>query len=129
MNVHPPQLTLNFLPKADFRIFCFELETFLNKHVKTCSPFFQKNNFEQKCKVFCFHRKSQPIFNQALKLNSHHPHTFTSLLQQAIKQNCHALHDCDSVKNMLLNIQMVFKCVIAWNRMIRVHVKLVTCLN
>ena len=42
--------------------FYFELETLLNKLVKLCSYFFQKNNFEQKCKVFCFHQKKSICF-------------------------------------------------------------------
>ena len=50
------------LPKTDFIIFYFELETLLNQVVKLCSSFFQKNNFEQKCRVFYFHQKSQLIF-------------------------------------------------------------------
>ena len=51
------------LPKANFKIFYFELETLLNKLVKLrSSSFFQKNNFEQKCRVFYFHQKSQSIF-------------------------------------------------------------------
>ena len=50
------------LLKADFRIFYFELEALLNKLVKLRSYFFQKNNFEQKCRVFYFHQKGQPIF-------------------------------------------------------------------
>ena len=45
-----------FVTKADFRIFCFELETVLNKLVKLCSSFFQKNDFEQNS-VFCFIKK------------------------------------------------------------------------
>ena len=53
------------LLKAEVRIICFELETLLNKLVKLCNCFFQKNNFEQKCKVFYFHKKSQPIFQEA----------------------------------------------------------------
>ena len=36
-----------------------------------------------------------------LKLNSNHPNTFTSLLQQTLKHNQHASNNCDSVKNML----------------------------
>ena len=40
------------LLKADFRIFCFELEILLNELVKVCSYIFQKNKFEQKCRVF-----------------------------------------------------------------------------
>ena len=50
------------LLKADFRICYFESETLLNKLVKLCSYFFQKNNFDQKWRVFYFHQKSQPIF-------------------------------------------------------------------
>ena len=36
-----------------------------------------------------------------LKLNSYHPHKFTSPLQQTLKQNNRASHNCYSVKNML----------------------------
>ena len=50
------------LLKAEFRIFHFELETLLDKLVKLGSYFFQNNDFDQKCKVFYFHPKSQPIF-------------------------------------------------------------------
>ena len=49
------------LLKADFIIFYFELKTLPNKLVKLCNNFFQKNNFEQKCRVLYFHQKSQPI--------------------------------------------------------------------
>ena len=34
-------------------------------------------------------------------MNSHYPYTFTSLLQQTLKQNHRALHNCYSAKNML----------------------------
>ena len=47
------------LPKADFY---FELETLLNKLVKLCRSFFQKNNFERKRRASYFYQKSQPIF-------------------------------------------------------------------
>ena len=59
-----PSDTINLrclLLKADFRIFHFELETVLNALVQLSSYFFQKNNFEQKCRVFYFHQKSQSI--------------------------------------------------------------------
>ena len=49
-----PSNIINFrclLPKADFRIFYFQLQTLLNRLVKLCSSFIQKNNFEQKCSV------------------------------------------------------------------------------
>ena len=47
------------LPKADFRIFYFELKTLLNKLVILCSSFFfQKNDFEQKCRVLFSSKKS-----------------------------------------------------------------------
>ena len=36
-----------------------------------------------------------------LKLNSYHPHTFTLALQNTVKQNHCASHNCYSVKNML----------------------------
>ena len=55
-----------FLLKADFTIFYFELKTLLNKILKLCSYFFQKNNFEQKSRVIYFHQKSQPFFQHAL---------------------------------------------------------------
>ena len=41
------------------------------------------------------------LFNFLLKLNSHHSYTFTSPLQQTLKQDHHALHNCYSVINML----------------------------
>ena len=41
------------------------------------------------------------VFSFLLKLNSHHPHTFTSALQQTLKQNHGALHNCNSAKTML----------------------------
>ena len=41
------------------------------------------------------------VFSFLLKLNSHHPHTFTSALQQTLKQNHGASHNCNSVKTML----------------------------
>ena len=36
-----------------------------------------------------------------LKLNSHHPDTFASPLQQTLNQNYRASHNCYSVKNMV----------------------------
>ena len=36
-----------------------------------------------------------------LKLNSHQPYTFTSPLQQTLKQKHRALQNCYDVKNML----------------------------
>ena len=60
-----PSNIINFkclLPKGDFRIFYLALETLVNKLVKRSGPFFRKNYFEQKYKVFYFHQKSQPIF-------------------------------------------------------------------
>ena len=50
------------LLKADFRICYFELEALLNKLVKLYNYSSQKNNFDQKCRVFYFHQKGQPIF-------------------------------------------------------------------
>ena len=41
------------------------------------------------------------LFSLLLKLKSYHPHTFTSPLQQTLKQNYRASHNCCSVKNML----------------------------
>ena len=41
------------------------------------------------------------FFSFLLKLNSHHLYTFTSLLQQTLKQNQCASHNCYSVKNIL----------------------------
>ena len=41
------------------------------------------------------------FFSFLLKLNSHHPNTFTSPLQQTLKQNQRASSNCYSVKNML----------------------------
>ena len=43
-------------------MFYFELETLLNELVKLCSSFSQKNDFEQKCRVFYFLQKCQAIF-------------------------------------------------------------------
>ena len=43
----------------------------------------------------------QGFFSFLLKLNSHHPCTFTSPLQQTLKQNQRASHNSYSVKNML----------------------------
>ena len=40
-------------------------------------------------------------FSFLLKLDSYHSHTFTSPLQQPMKQNHRALHNCHSLKNML----------------------------
>ena len=70
------------------------------------------------------------LFSFLLKLNSPHPYTFTSPLQQKLKQNHRASHNCYSVKKHVkaLSIQMAFKQVIAWNRMIRGRVNLVICL-
>ena len=47
------------------------------------------------------------FFSFLLKLNSHHPNTFTSPLQQTLKQNQRASNYCYSVKNMLK--PLVFK--------------------
>ena len=52
------------LLKGDFRDFYFELETLLDKLVKVFSHFFQKNNFEQKCRVFYFHQKLNLFSNR-----------------------------------------------------------------
>ena len=41
------------------------------------------------------------LFSFLLKMNSHHPYTFTSPLQQTLKQNHCASHNCCSVKNTL----------------------------
>ena len=41
------------------------------------------------------------LFSFLLKLNSHHPFTFTSPLQYALKQNYHVSHNCYRVKNIL----------------------------
>ena len=50
---------------------------------------------------WCLMLMMRILFSFLLKLNSHHTYTFTSPLQQTLKQNHHALHDCYSVKNML----------------------------
>ena len=50
-------------------------------------------------------------------LNSHHPCTFTSPLQQILQHSHRTSRNCYSVET--LSIQMVFKPVIAWNRMFR----------
>ena len=42
------------------------------------------------------------LFSILLKLNSHHPYTSTSPLQQILKQNNHAFHNYYSVKNKKL---------------------------
>ena len=68
MNVHPTKLILDVCyQKQILEFFYFQLETLLNKLVKLCSSFFQKNYFEQKCRVFSFHQKNQPILKQALQ--------------------------------------------------------------
>ena len=41
------------------------------------------------------------LFSFLLKLNSHRPYTFTSPLQQTLKQNLRAWHNFCSAKNML----------------------------
>ena len=41
------------------------------------------------------------FFSFLLKLNSNHPYTFTSPLQQTLKENQRASNNCYSVKNML----------------------------
>ena len=41
------------------------------------------------------------FFSFHLKLNSNHPYTFTSPLQQTLKENQRASQNCYSVKNML----------------------------
>ena len=41
------------------------------------------------------------LFSFLLKLNSHHPYTFTSRLKQTLKQNHQSLQNCNSFKNML----------------------------
>ena len=41
------------------------------------------------------------LFKFLLKLNSYHPHTFTSPLQHALKQIHRASHNCYCVKNLL----------------------------
>ena len=61
MNVHQTNNFGCLLLEADFTTFYFELGTLLNKLVNLCSYFFQKNYFKQKCRVFYFHQKSQPI--------------------------------------------------------------------
>ena len=55
-----PSDIINFRCLLEF--FYFELEALLNKLVELCIFFFQKNSFEQKCRVFYFHQKSQSIF-------------------------------------------------------------------
>ena len=44
------------------------------------------------------------FFNFLLKLNSHHPNTFISPLQQTLKQNQQASNNCYNVKNMLKRV-------------------------
>ena len=41
------------------------------------------------------------FFSFLVKLNSHHPYTLTSPVQQTLKQNQRASHNCYSVKKML----------------------------
>ena len=76
-----------------------------------------------------FSQKKSTYFQSGPEAEFTSPSYLHITLATGNKAELPALHDCDGVKNMLLNIQMAFKCVIAWNRMIRVHVKLVTCLN
>ena len=57
------------LPKVDFRIFCFELETLLSMLVKLCSSFFEKNDFEQECSVLFSSKKSTYFLIGPLYLN------------------------------------------------------------
>ena len=64
-----------------------------------------------------------------LKLNSHHTCAFTSPLQQTLKQN-HISQLLQCYKYVeTLSILMVFKPIIAWNRMLKGHVNLVICLR
>ena len=64
-------------------------------------------------------------------LNLHYPYTFTSPLQKTLNQNQRASHSFYSVKDIskTLSIQLAFKWVFAWNRVIRGHVCLLICLN
>ena len=60
-----PSDIINFrcsLLKSNFRIFYFGFQTILNKLVKLSNSFFQKNTFEQKCRVFYFRQKNQYVF-------------------------------------------------------------------
>ena len=49
------------------------------------------------------------FFSFLLKLNWHHPYTFTSPLQQTLKQNQRASHNCYSVKKTCLNMLRAFE--------------------
>ena len=63
------------------------------------------------------------LFSFLLKLNSHHPHTFTSLVEKGMKQNHRASHNYHCVRIQVL----AFKWLL--NGMIRGHVNLVVYLN
>ena len=55
------RLILNVCYQRILEVFSFELGSFLNKFVKVCSSFYQKNYFEQKFKVLYIHLKNEPI--------------------------------------------------------------------
>ena len=68
-------------------------------------------------------------FSFLLRLNLYHPHTFTSPLQQTLKQNHSASHNWQCQKHVeILSIQIAFKWAIAWTRRIRGYVNPVICL-
>ena len=62
-------------------------------------------------------------FSFLLKLNSHRPYTFTSPVQETLKQNHRASHNCHCVRTHVL----AFKWPL--HGMIRSNVNLVICLN
>ena len=62
-------------------------------------------------------------FSFLLRLNLYHSHTFTSPLQQTLKQNHPASHNWQCQKHVeILSIQIAFKWAIAWTRRIRGYV-------
>ena len=65
MNVYPTLLISDVcFQKQILEFFYFESEALLSKLVKLCSYFFQKNNFEQKFRMFYFHQKVNLFSNR-----------------------------------------------------------------
>ena len=56
-----------FLPKTDFSIFYFELETLPDKLVKLCSPFFRKITLNKNAECFIFIQKVKLFSNRPWK--------------------------------------------------------------
>ena len=70
------------------------------------------------------------LFSFLLKRNSHHPYTFTAPLQQTLKQNHRASHNCYSVGSMLklLAFKWLLNELLLEKKMIRGHANLVISL-